>query len=70
MFAFVEGVTVIDFLANMKIYVSYMVELYKDTIICSLSTAVPAELLLHMVQCCHASTVDEDIQALPVVIYY
>ena len=45
-----EGVTIIDWLASMKLYVSGIEESYKDTIIGYLVNSGTADLLLHIVQ--------------------
>ena len=48
--AFGEGFTIIDWLANMKLYVSDIVEPYKDSIIGCLGNSGTAYLLLHILQ--------------------
>ena len=58
-FSFGEGVAIIDWLANMKLYVFDIEESYKDTIIGRLVNPVTEDLLLHMVQCWRACVVDE-----------
>ena len=49
LFAIRYGVTIIDWIENMKYYVSYIVESYKDSIIGNLVNSVKADLLLHIV---------------------
>ena len=48
-FAFGEGVTIINWIANMKLYVSDIEESYKYTIIGHLGNSGPEYLLLHIV---------------------
>ena len=50
-FAFGEGITIIDWLANMKLYVSDIEESSKDTIIRNLENSGTSDLLLHIVPC-------------------
>ena len=52
-FSFGEGFIIIYWQANMKIYVSDIVESYIDTIIGNLGNAGTADLLLHLAQCWH-----------------
>ena len=68
-FAFGEGFTIIDCLANMKLYVSDIVEPYKDSIIGCLGNSGTAYLLLHIVQCWHVCAVGEENQDLHMVLY-
>ena len=67
-FDFGEGVTIIDLRANMNLYVSYIVESYKNTMICNLGNTDKVDLLIHTVQCWCACTVDKDYRDLPMVI--
>ena len=53
----------------MKLYVSDIVESYKDTIIGNLVNSGTACLLIHTVQCCSVCAVDKDNFDLPIVIY-
>ena len=48
--AFGEGVTIIDSIENMKLYMSDIEESYKDTIIGLIGNLGKADLLLHIVQ--------------------
>ena len=50
-FAFGEGVTIIDGIESMKLYVSDIEESYKYTIIGHLGNLATEYLLLHIVQC-------------------
>ena len=67
-FAFGEVVTIINRLANIKLYVSNFDESDKDTIIGNLWNSGTAGLLLHLVQCWREYAVNEENQALPMVI--
>ena len=58
-FAFLEDVTIIDWISNMKLYVSSIGESYKDTIIVNLESSDVADLLLHILHCWHACAFDE-----------
>ena len=51
-FVFGEGVTIVDWIANMKLYVSNIVELNRDTIIGHSVNSGTADLLLHTVLAC------------------
>ena len=51
----------------MKLYVSDIVESYKDSIIGNLVNSGTADLLLHIVQCWNACVVDEENKYLPIV---
>ena len=53
----------------MKLYVSDIVESYKDSIIGNLVNSGTADLLLHIVQCCRVCAVNEENQALVMVLY-
>ena len=53
----------------MNNYVSEILEAYKDRIIGYLRNSGTADLLLYIVQCWYTCAVDEENQALPVVIY-
>ena len=53
----------------MKLYVSYIEEQYKDTIIGHLGNSGTAYLILHRVQCWCACAVIEENRALPMVMY-
>ena len=50
-FAFVEDVTIIDWIEIMKLYVANIEESYKDTLIVHLGNLGKKYLLLHIVQC-------------------
>ena len=67
-FAFGEGVTIVDWIENTKQYVSDIEELYKDTIIGCLGNLGTADLLLHIAQCWRACAVNEENQALHMVL--
>ena len=69
-FDFVEYVTIIDWIENMRIYVSDIQESYKDTMIGNLGNSGTADLLLHVVQCWRSCAVDEEKWALPLVLYF
>ena len=69
MFAFVEGIAVIYWLENMNIYVSYIVESYKYSIIGHLGNSGTADLLLNILQCWSACAVDEEKLDLRMVLY-
>ena len=69
MFAFVEGIAVIYWLENMNIYVSYIVESYKYSIIGHLGNSSTADLLLHILHCSSACAVDEEKLDLHMVLY-
>ena len=58
-FDFIEGVTIIDWLENMNLYVSYIKELYKETIIGNMGNSGTSDLLLHIVQCWRECVVNE-----------
>ena len=58
-FYFGEGVNIIDWLENMKVYVSDIEGSYKDTIIGNLGNAGTSDLLLHIVQCWIACVINE-----------
>ena len=68
-FAFGKGVAVVDWLENMKLYVSNTEESYKDTIIDHMGNSGTADLLLHIVQCWCVCKVDEEKRALFVVLF-
>ena len=53
----------------MKLYVSDITELYKYTIIGHLGISGASDLLLHAVKCWRECVVNEENQALPVVLY-
>ena len=53
----------------MKLYVSDIKELYKYTIIGHLVNSGPEYLLLHIVHCCIACVVNEESNALHMVLY-
>ena len=53
----------------MKLYVSDNVELYKDTVIGHLGNVGTADLLIHILQCWIACSVEKDTHALPTVLY-
>ena len=69
MFDFKEGVTITNWIANMNIYVSYIVESYKYSIIGHLGNSGTADLLLHILQCWSACAVDEEKLDLRMVLY-
>ena len=69
MFAFREGDKIIDCLANMKFYVSDIVEYYEDSIIGHLGNSGTAYLLLHILQCWLECAVYEDDWYIPMVLY-
>ena len=69
-FAFGEGVTIIDCLANMNLYVSVIEKSYKSTIIGHLLNAGTYYLLLHIVHCWSSCAVNEENQALPMFLYF
>ena len=54
------GVTIIDWLENMNLYVSDIYESYKDTITGSMENAGTEYLLLLVVQCRCACAVDSE----------
>ena len=54
----------------MIIYASNIVELYRYTIISYLGNSGATYVLLRILQCCIACAVDDDIQCLPMVLYY
>ena len=60
MFLFGERVTIIDWVLNMKTYVSDIVKSYEDTIICYLGNSGTKYLLLQILQCWHAYAFYED----------
>ena len=69
-FSFGEGVKIVDWLINIKIYVSEIVKLYKDTIIISLNNCGNKDLFIHIVQCWSACFIHNDQErSLPVVLY-
>ena len=49
-FDFVEGVTIVDWIASKKLYVLDTTETYKETIIENLENSGTAYFLLHIVQ--------------------
>ena len=53
----------------MNLFVSFIEESYKDTIIRSLVNSGVSYLLLHIVQCWHECRVDEENQPLTLVLY-
>ena len=53
----------------MKLYVSDIVESYKEITIVHLGNEGTEYLLLHTVNCCQASEVDESNWGLPMVLY-
>ena len=67
-FAFGQSVTFIDFLANMKLYVSGTEESYKDKIIGNMMNSGTGDLLLHIVQFWRAWAVNEEHKSLPMVL--
>ena len=69
-FAFGEGVTIIDCLSNTKLYLSNIVESYKDSIIGHFGNSGTADLLLHIVQCWSAYAFYEYNRSLPMVFYF
>ena len=68
-FSFGEVINITDWILNMKLYVSNIEELYKDTIIGDLVSSGAADLLLHIVQCWSACAVNEEKRDPPMVIY-
>ena len=68
MFDFGEGINVICCIASMNIYVSDIVESYKDIIIGNLVNSGTSDLLLHILQCWCECAVDEDNRSLPMVL--
>ena len=68
-FDFGDGVTIIDWLSNMKLYVSDIEESYKDTTIGNMENSGTSYLLLHIVQCWRTCAANEENQALPMVLY-
>ena len=54
----------------MNIYVSDIVKLYRDTIICHLVNSGTSYLLFCIVQCWHVCEFDEDNRSLPMVLYW
>ena len=62
------GVTIIDWLENMNLYVSDIYESYKDTITGSMENAGTEYLLLLVVQCRCACAVDEEKWDLSMVV--
>ena len=55
----------------MKIYVSDIVELYKDMVIFPLVNSSTIYLSLHIVQCWHTCVLNnEQTRYLPVILYY
>ena len=69
MFDFVEVVTIIDWLENMDLCVSDIVESYKDTIIGNLGNKGTEDLLLYILQCWRAFEFDKENSDLPIVMY-
>ena len=63
-FSFVEGVTIVDWISNMKLYLSNIYESYKDIIIFYLVNLGTGDLSLHIVNFCIACAVDEDKQSI------
>ena len=53
----------------MKLYVSDIEELYKETIIVNPGKSDTAYLLLHIVQCWCACAANEENRALPIYLY-
>ena len=50
-FAFGEGVTIIDLISKIKLYVPDIEKLYKDKVIGNLGNSGTSDLLPHIVQC-------------------
>ena len=69
-FAFIEVVTVIDWIKSMKLYLCDIEESYKDTIIVHLGNAGTADLLLGILQCWCTCTVNVENSDLPMVLYF
>ena len=69
-FEFGEGVTIIDWIASMKLYVYDIEESYKDTIIGHMENSGTANLSLYIVQCWRSCVVNEENWALPMVLNY
>ena len=67
-FAFRKCVTIIEWIANMQIYVSDNEESYKYTIIAHLGNAGTEYLLLHIVQCWRTREFDKETSALSIVL--
>ena len=57
-------------LENLKLYLSDIWELYKDTIIGHLVNSGTVDLLLHILKSWSACEVDEEKWALPMVLYF
>ena len=68
--SFGEGFTTIDLIENMKLYVSDIEESYKNTIIGNMGSSGTVDSLLHIVQCWRACAVNEENQALHLVLYF
>ena len=68
-FAFGEGVTIIYWITNMKLYVSDILESYKYTIIGNLVNSGTVDLLLNLVQCWRECAANEENQTLPLFLY-
>ena len=70
MFAFLEGVNILDCLENMKLYLSNIEESYKDTIVGHFGNSCIEDLLLNITQCWRACVVVEYKWNLPILLYY
>ena len=69
-FYFGYGDSIIDWLANIKLYVANIEESYKDTIIGHLVISYIAYLLLYIVQYFPKCSVNEEKWDLTMVLYY
>ena len=69
-FSFGEGVIIIDWVSNVKLYLSNIEESYKDTIIGNMGNSGTAYLLIHIVQCWIECSVSEKNKSLPMILYY
>ena len=68
-FDFGEGFTILDCVENMKLYVYNIEESYEYTIIVNLVNSGTTNLILHIVQCLHACSVNEENKTIPLVPY-
>ena len=59
LFLFVEDVTIIYWLLNMKPNLQYTVKSYEGAIVYYLGNSGTTDLLLHIVQCWHTCAADE-----------
>ena len=68
-FSFGKGVTIIGWLENMKLYVSYIEESYKDIVIGHLGNSGTSGLLLRIVQSWRTCAVGKVKWVLPMFMY-